>query len=174
MLKPVSFRLFAYFYSAWPVALLAWRGLWPCFTNMFASDAKSLPAYRFHDGSLLDSLAQEYAEESRGEGHGVLPFGGTGASLIIYWASICSGSEVVLFALLAMASCYRSCGVNVSFCHRFSCEWKTPKQQWIQELFKELGIAEGCLFRQAEDLGGEYAHCVRHGKNALFLIATSC
>ena len=139
----------------------------------------AVPASSFHDGSLLEQLARE-SGDCYGAGGDVLPFGGAGATLVINWASMCSGSEVVLFDLLSIATYYQGRGVNVIFKHRFSCECKPAKQQWIHGLFDELGMEQACVFVQAEDLNQPRAYCCTHRRKCpvpdcdIMIAGTSC
>ena len=140
---------------------------------------RAVRASSFHDGSLLEQLAREIGD-CDGAGGDVLPFGGAGATLEMYWASICSGSEVVLFVLLSIATYYQSRGVNVIFKHRFSCECKPAKQQWIHGLFDELGMEQACVFVRAEDLNQPRAYCCTHRRKCpvpdcdIMIAGTSC
>ena len=121
-----------------------------------------IAAQQFHDGTLLDNLAQSYGEHFDDMGL-QMPFGGVGATLVIFWASICAGSEAVLFVLSAIAAHYNQRGVNVAFRHRFSCEGNERKQQWMRDSFSELSIEQGCIF-QIKDLCRATAYCGKHGK----------
>ena len=96
------------------------------------------------------------------------------------WCSICSGSEVILFVLAAIASAFRARHITLIFKHLFSCEIVPAKQEWIMGAFEEGNVEEGCLFERAEDLGQEYAQCVKHGRKCrvphadIVIAGTSC
>ena len=66
------------------------------------------------------------------------------------------------------------------FKHLFSCEIVPAKQEWIMGAFEEGNVEEGCLFERAEDLGQEYAACVKHGRMCrvphadIVIAGTSC
>ena len=170
--------------TAWGARLVF--GIWPCLRVLAfgrgcsgKAAMQAIQASSFGDGSLLGNLAQEFCEDFSADG-AALPFGRVGATITLYWASTCSGSEVVLLVLLAIACYYQECGVNVKFRHRFSCECKPAKQKWIQGLFDELGVEKGCLFERAEAMTEEYAHCVTHNQKCkvpscdIMIAGTSC
>ena len=146
---------------------------------VFFLQMPAIPASNFHDGTLLSKLSYEFGDDFRRRGLAV-PFGGVGATLEIYWASICSGSDVVLLDLECIAQYYQEINVNVKFVHRFSCESKPWKQEWTHRLFEERGIEAGCLFERAEELGQTHAYCCLHKRKCpvpgcdLLIAGASC
>ena len=66
-------------------------------------EAASVPARHFHDGTLLENLAQSYGDHFNGMGL-QMPFRCVGATLVIFLASVSSGSEAVQFVLMAIAA----------------------------------------------------------------------
>ena len=73
------------------------------------------------DGTLLDKLSDDHLMKFECEGSGGGPTGSS--EHVISWGSICSGSEAILFVLLAISAAYKKVGKSVSFVHRYSCEW---------------------------------------------------
>ena len=126
----------------------------------------------FWDGTLLEELAREFFQATQGIS-GDRP-------LALTWASICSGSEIILFVLLAISSAYKEAGLSIEFTHVFSCESNPAKRVWIRKVFEEVGVAEGCMFKRAEDMGGATAWCEVHKKRCpipgadIMVAGTSC
>ena len=137
-------------------------------------------APKFEDGSLLDFLASDHLKTLKDSVVGGSGLAASGLAVTITWGTICSGSEVMLLILLAMTVAYRGAGLNLTFKHGFSCESDPKKRDWIQSLFRELGVQEGCLFQQAEHMGRGEAQCAKHGRKCpvpcvgLLLTGTSC
>lgn len=135
----------------------------------------------FLTGSLLYDLAESHTNHLRKE---LSPDTRLGPSLTLRWGTICSGGEVMLFVLLAIAKALAEHGVRLNFVHVFSCEIAPKLQEWIMALFAEVGarvsIQEGCLFERAEHMGQKTAKCVRHGRHCpvpdadLVCAGTSC
>ena len=79
------------------------------------------------------------------------------------WGTFCSGSKVVLLVLQAIRGIYAKHGIKITLIHKLSREKKKPVQKWIEGLFSELEVESGCLFESAEEMGEEFAKCVKHG-----------
>ena len=122
---------------------------------------KAIAAASFRNGTLLDDLTRSNAEEqSRSDlASGHAPHGVT-----IAFCTVCSAGEVVVLVLMALQSFYKSMGVDCSFKHVYSCEIKKSVQDWIEGMFHELRIPNGCLFHNAEELGNGEGRCVRHNQ----------
>ena len=131
---------------------------------------------------FLDQTAEDnFAGFRRRWPSEVCPRGLAAGSVVeMTWCSICSGSEVILFVLAAIASAFRARHITLIFKHLFSCEIVPAKQEWIRGAFKEGNVEEGCLFERAEDLGQENAACVTHGGKCrvphadIVIAGTSC
>ena len=122
-----------------------------------------VPASKFADGSLLEFLAADHLNIFRSAQLAASGCGlKAGATIVLVWGSICSGSEVMVLVLMALTCAYAELGVQLKFKHAFSCENMPAKQQWIRSLFQELEVADGCVFERAEDMGGKRAYCVKH------------
>ena len=134
------------------------------------------------NGRHLDVLAAEHCVAFRKalpEGHSL------GPALTLRWCTICSGGEVVLFVLLAIARAFAKYGVKLHFVHVFSCECVPKLQDWLIGLFAEVGatvsLGDGCLFERAEHMGANAAKCRKHGGRCctipdadLVIAGTSC
>lgn len=137
-------------------------------------------AARFGDGTLLEFLSVDHLAVLTPPGRSAYGLAATGVAVTLTWGTICSGSEVMLLVLMALASAYAARGVSLKFKHAFSCEIVPCKQTWIRSLFRELAVEEGCLFSRAEQMGGTKAYCVRHAKECvipcvdLLVTGTSC
>ena len=145
------------------------------------SQSRCLAVEDMLDGSYLERLAAEHLAsfndydqfQSLTEATETM---GAGPNKIIRWATICSGSEVLVFAINAMQKAYRAAGFTGTFVHCFSCEISKAVQSWILAMLKETSTAtrdadlgerpdpQACLFKDAEAIGNEYAYCVKRGQ----------
>ena len=136
----------------------------------------------FRSPKFLDQMAEyNFAGFQRRWPSEVRPLGlAAGSVVVMTWCSICSGSEVILFVLTAIAAAFKARGIKLIFKHLFSCEILPSKQEWIMGAFEEGNVEEGCLFERAEDLGQEYAQCVKHERKCrvphaeVVIAGTSC
>jgi site-specific DNA-cytosine methylase len=98
----------------------------------------------------------------------------------LYWGTICSGGEGIVFSLRAIEESFQEMGVDLELIHVFSCEKKPSVQDFILGLLKELGCEGGCLFEHAEEMGQKKARCVRHNqycvirRSDIMIAGTSC
>ena len=101
-----------------------------CKNHIIMSSVKELAPAALRSAAFLDTLAAEYQVDFAERG-GVSKVGllRTNAEVVLSWGSMCSGSEVILFALIALPASYMSRGVKVKFEHRCSCECKESKQK---------------------------------------------
>ena len=138
--------------------------------------AKQLDYHTILDGTFLEQLADEHNDAflSLAPGRRVAP------TLTLRWATICSGGEGVLFTLEAIKANAKKRGIILDLVHVYSCEIKKPLTNWIEGLFDEVGVAYGCCFQDAQEMGQEFATCVRHGGRCrvldcdILISGTSC
>ena len=116
--------------------------------------ARELCPDSFKRATFLDELASSYHDDFNDlmEGRPLAMQGqagllGTHNNVNITWGSMCSGTEVVLFALDAVRKSYGSRGISVTFEHKYSCELNCKKQTWIRGVFEHTDTPEGCLFK---------------------------
>ena len=141
-----------------------------------AAEKRLLPAEAILDGTFLDQLAREHIADFMK----VTPNRLAGARLELTWGSICSGGEVVLFVLDSISRAFQALEITLTFTHRFSCERQKPLQDWISGVFEEAGVACGCCFCRAEEMGQDQAWCAKHGRLCdvpgvdILIAGTSC
>ena len=73
----------------------------------------------FTSGKLLDELAVGNAKLIQED---TLASGLVTSGITIHFSTMCSGGEVIIFALLAIQKFYNSIGVDLKFEHAFSCD----------------------------------------------------
>ena len=75
------------------------------------------------DGSLLESLAGEHLDNMKDLPSGNVTDTGLASGHVpeveLTWGSICSGSEVVIFVLMAIRAAYAQLGIDISSKHVF-------------------------------------------------------
>jgi hypothetical protein len=161
-------------------------------TMIEACRLQPIAASRFHDSSLLLTLASQHSANFKtllpaAKYDGVLSSAGE-----LTWGSLCSGSEGVHFVIEALNSHFGQERINdvdrnleaLYLRQAFACEIVPNKRKWIDALVNDkrrpLGLPLMCIFVDIRTMGGALSECSVHGCKCLvpdcdiLVASTSC
>eukprot|EP00973_Karenia_brevis_P026555 3664101-Karenia_brevis.AAC.1 len=84
-----------------------------------------------------------------------------GMGVCLTFASICSGSEMLVMVLLAISAAFRKRGVKLTLKHVFSCEKDARKQPGSPRSIRRSVLKK---VAGSQHMGKEWAHCEKHGQ----------
>ena len=115
---------------------------------------KSIPAQWFDEPDFLQRVAQSFLAE-------VPDWQPARNSLVLTFATMCSGSEVAVLCCDALGLACAEKGCHLSFKQKFGCESVKEKRAFGMAVAEKVGC-DHCFFENIEDLGAETAACGKH------------